>query len=206
MIRSILKGRQVVLVAGDRKEEATRFMYFIFKDDFSVYLAKGRPGIRDLPGILRSDMILIEDNPEEDVNMVRDLSHSLPSCFFVVTRAEKGKRVKELLQGSSRKSKLIMDLSMLKKVGKKRFEKILTFGVNKKKADFYISDAHKREGETNFKVNYESNIIPFWVKEELMVKDLYAVLPALCLAELLDLNLAKVSYNIREELSLFTKK
>ncbi|GEM_PF-1579058 len=206
MLKFILKNKKVVFIAGDRRREVTHFIYFILRDGFSIFPSKGIPGISDLFRVLRSEIVIIEDNPDESPQEIKDFFYSLNDCVFVITETGKRVRIKELLRGFSDKWSLVLDFSMAKKIKRKRVKKLLTFGVNKKKADFYITDTYRKDRETNFKVNYEDNIIPFWIKDDLKNKDIYSILPALCLAELFDLNLAKVSYRIKEELTVFTHR
>jgi hypothetical protein len=88
---------------------------------------------------------------------------------------------------------------MSKKLEKRKTKETLTFGIDRKRANIYITDISVREGNTNFKVNSKLNIVPFWVKKELKKREIYSILPGLCVAKIMDLNLAEISYRVKEE-------
>ncbi len=206
MIKTILKRKKVIFIAGDRKKETAYFARFVLKDRFSIFFADRLPGVLDIFSVLASNIVIIEDNEKEEPLKIKEFLSSSFSCVFVITETEKKARIKKILQGSLENLVLVLDFSIAKKLKRRKKKGVLTFGVGRKRAAFYITDIHQKEEETNFKVNYGANAIPFWVKEKLRNKEIYAVLPALCLAKLFKLNLAEVSHRIREELPTFTKK
>ncbi len=205
MIKKILRNKIVIFVTGDRKREAVYFINFILKDDCSIFLKKGVVNLWDIFKIINSDVVIIEDDSLEDPDKVKSFFYSLEKCVFVFTEVEKKIRTRSLFRGFSEKWALVMDFSLARKVKRKKVKSFLTFGINRKGADFYISNTSLKEKEANFKVNYNANIIPFWIKGNLNTKDIYGILPSLCLAKIFNLNLAKVSFKIKEEL-VTTKK
>ncbi len=200
MIKKILKNKIVIFVTGDRKKEAVYFINFVLKDGYSIFFKKGIISLYDVFKIINSDIIILEDDNLEDSDKVKSLFYSLEKCVFVFTEVEKKIRTRNLLRGFSEKWILIMDFSLARKIKRKKVRNFLTFGINKKGADFYITNTSLKEEEANFKVNYNANIIPFWIKGSLRIKDIYGILPSLCLAKVFNLNLAKVSFKIKEEL------
>jgi len=194
----LLKNKNVIFITGDSKKETAYFVDFVFKNNFSVFYTNKVPDIFDFFSIIRSNIIIIEDDTKEDYQKIKKLLQSLSFCTFVVTETKNKARVKKILKGLLEDLNLVLDFSIAKKLEKRRKKTILTFGINKKSADFYVSDIHQKEDETNFKVNYEGATIPFWFQEKLKNREIYAVLPALCIAKLLRLNLAEVSYKIKE--------
>jgi hypothetical protein len=201
MIKQILKKKKIVFITGDAKKEAGDFICFVLKKGFKVKSISKMPTAFDLFSLIGKDVIVIKDNEKESAEKVKAFLSGL-SCFFVITHLKKKARIKKLLKGSLHNFFFVLDFSIAKKIKKKK--DFLNFGINKKSADFYITDIHQKENETNFKVNYQSNTIPFWIKEKLKQKEIYAILPALCIAKLFKINLADVSYRIKEE--FFTQK
>jgi len=200
MIKELLKKKKIIFVTGDAKKEAGSFIYFVLKDSFKVFLINRIPTFFDIFSILKCDVIIIEDNEKESVERIRSFLGDF-SCYFVITEVKKKGRVKKIIHGFE-DFIFVLDFSIAKKL--KRNKEGLTFGINKKSADFYITDIHQREDEINFKVNYGGNTIPFWIKEITKKKEIYGILPALCIVKLFKVNLADVSYKIKEE--FFTEK
>ncbi len=201
MIGTILKRKKVIFIAGDRNKETAYFANFVLKDNFTIFSSDKIPSIFDFFSILKSDIVIIEDNNSEDHLKVKRFLELSQYCVFVITETKEKARIKKILQGSLEKLIFVLDFSVAKKLKKRKKKDVLTFGIDRKRAAFYITDIRQREKETNFKVNYGANTIPFWVKEKLKNKEIYAVLPALCLAKIFKLNLANVSHRIREELT-----
>ncbi len=206
IVSSLLQRKRTIFITGDFKKESAYFINFILKEDFSIFFVKKIPGFFDFWKIIRSDVLIFEDDLTEDSEKIKNFLKPLQFCVFVITDAKKKARVNRLLYGFPKKWGLVMDFSVAKKIQRKTARRFLTFGINKKGADFYITDVRQKEEETNFKVNYNSNIIPFWIKGRLKIKEIYSILPALCLARLFNLNLAEVSYEIKEEFKVFTSK
>ncbi len=201
MIKELLKKKKIIFVTGDAKKEAGSFIRFVLKDSFNVFLTNRTPSFFDIFSILKSDVIIIEDNEKESVEKIRSFLDGFP-CYFVITEVKKKGRAKKIIRGFLEDFILVLDLSIAKKL--KRNKEVLTFGINKKSADFYITDIHQKEDEINFKVNYGGNTIPFWIKEKTKKKEIYGILPALCIVKLFKINLADVSHKIKEE--FFTEK
>ncbi len=206
MLKQLAKNKKVIFIIGDRKEEAAYFALQILKKKFSVFYKDGLPRTFDIFSMATKEIILLKDSKEDGHLKIKKFLEDLPDCTIVITETRKKAKIRKILQGSLEKLTLILDFSIAKKIRKKRKKEVLTFGVNRKRADFYITDVYQKERETNFKVNYEGNTIPFWIQENLKNKEIYGVLPALSLAKLFKLNLADVSYKIKEELLSFTQK
>lgn len=201
MIKGLLKRKKIIFVVGEAKEETGDFIHFVLSNSFKVFLFKKLPTISDIFSILKSDIIVIKDDETQSVEEVRSFLKGI-SCYFVITEMKKKARVKKIIQGFLEEFIFVLDFSIAKKLKKKK--EFLTFGINKKSADFYITDIHQKEEEINFKVNYGGNTIPFWIKEKMKKKEIYSILPALCIVKLFKINLADVSYRIKEE--FFTER
>ncbi len=206
MIKAVFKNKKVIFITGDRKKEAVHFIEFVLKDSFSLFHINRIPGIFDILHILKSDIIIIEDEGFDNPETIKSFLYPIKFCVFIVTGVKKRTRVKKFFRGFLKNWIPVLDFSVAKKLKKEKTKEVLTFGINKKSAQVYISDIYQKKEETNFKVNYKANIIPFWIKGKIKEKKIYGVLPALCVAKILNLNLAEVSYKIKEELFFFTKQ
>jgi hypothetical protein len=77
----------------------------------------------------------------------------------------------------------------------KNFPEICSFGFSNK-ADFQITDV-KINNDTNFKINYEGNIIPFWLKGKAENRKIYSALVIASLSKIFNLNLIRVSEKMK---------
>ncbi len=200
----LLRNKKIIFVAGDKKKESSSIAASIMRQNFSVLLVRGVPGTIDLLKSLTHEIIIIEDDHGVERGKMKDFLHEVGKMVFVITQTKKKSRIRSFLLRSPKEWLIVTDYSIARKLKKRKTRKVMTFGINKKSADLFITDVNQKENETNFKVNYKGSIIPFWIKGKLKNKEIYALLPALCLAKILKLNLAKVSFEMKEKLSSFT--
>ncbi len=183
---------------GDQKKEASYFIDFVLKDDFSVMKISKPLSLFDFFSLIKSNIIIFQDNEAVTSEKIKGFLHFFCSCVFVITKLENKSRARNLLNGFKKEWSIVSDFSVARKLEKRKTKETLTFGIDRKKADFYITDISTKEGCTNFKVNTRSNIIPFWVEKELKKREIYSILPGLCVAKTMDINLAEISYKVKE--------
>jgi len=68
----------------------------------------------------------------------------------------------------------------------------LTYGFQER-AGFRASDINLNLTGTNFKMNYEGNIVPFWLKNLFGKEQIYSALTAICLGVVKNINLVEIS-------------
>lgn len=68
----------------------------------------------------------------------------------------------------------------------------LTFGFGAR-ANIRVSDIVLAREGTNFKINYEGNIVPVWLEKLFGKEQVYAALAAVAVGQVLDLNLVEIS-------------
>lgn len=73
--------------------------------------------------------------------------------------------------------------------------KTLTFGFQEG-ADFQVTDIKINDG-TNFKVNYEGKVVPFWLDKILTDEEINSVLTAIAIGTTFDLNLVEISQSLK---------
>ena len=80
----------------------------------------------------------------------------------------------------------------------------LTFGFQEG-ADLRVTDINFNQ-ETNFKINYQGNIVPVWLEGILGKEQIYDTLAAACVGTILDLNLVEISQALKNYYSLPEKR
>jgi len=88
------------------------------------------------------------------------------------------------------------DNKYLLKIGKDIKSKVFSLGFQNK-ADFCLTDI-KVNGDTNFKISYRGNIVPFWLSGIANKEKIYSALVAASIGELIGLNLVKISKTLKE--------
>ena len=86
---------------------------------------------------------------------------------------------------------LNFDNEKIREVKEKTQAKIFTFGL-KEGADLRATDI-KINGGANFKVDYKGNIVPIWLDKPFGNEQIYAVLSAVAVGIIFDLNLVEIS-------------
>jgi hypothetical protein len=193
-----LKNKKIIFVMGEQKREASYFLDFVLKDDFSVVEINNTPSLFNLFSLIKSNVVIFQDNEAVNFEKVKKFLHRFSSCIFVITKLENRSRARGMLSGFKKEWSIVSDFSMSKKLEKRKTKETLTFGIDRKRADMYITDISVKDGNTNFKVNNKLNIVPFWVKKELKKREIYSILPGLCVAKIMNLNLAEISYKVKE--------
>ncbi len=198
ILKAIIKKRKIVYIIGDNKSEVANFICFLLKNNLSVYYLKRMPRSIDIISIFKSNVIIIEDDSKDDVMVVKEFLKPF-FCTFVVIEALKKGRIKKFLNNFGKNWDMVLDYSIAKKLKKKRGEQLFTFAINKKNADFNVTDIKREEDRVNFKLNHKGTIIPFWVGEKISKKDIYSMLSAICVAQTMNLNLAEISYEMKKK-------
>ena len=96
------------------------------------------------------------------------------------------------------KNYLILDYNSdgARKIKDENPSKILTFGFQED-ADFRASDIIQN-GRTNFKINYQGNIVPVWLKNGFGQKEISSVLAAAAVGTVFGLNLVEISQSLTQ--------
>jgi len=64
-------------------------------------------------------------------------------------------------------------------------------------ADFMASDINITEEGTNFKLNYNGNSVPVWLKNKFEKEEIGIILPAICVAVLSGFNMIGISETLK---------
>ena len=90
---------------------------------------------------------------------------------------------------------LILNLDNIKKPEIKKL-KVITFGFQWN-ADFQVSDIKQTSDYTNFKINYQGNVVPIWLEGAFAQKEISAVLTAIIIGTIFNLNLVEISQKLK---------
>jgi len=104
-------------------------------------------------------------------NQIGKLAEFLPSHGFIIVNSDSG---------------------LVRKIKNETQAHVLTYG-SEEGADFRVTDINLGEEETNFKTNYEGDIVPFWFKGLLGKEEIYNILAAISVGVVNNLNLVEIS-------------
>lgn len=203
-LRVFLEKPKVVIVTGEGRECAKEAIsqvlkqYFnqkevlIFENDLKNY-SSGEFLIRhsSLPILVVTHLGDIP--PEIDffagerkkADQIQKLAKILPPSSFLVLNFD-DETVREIKD---------YDLSKEKPIAH-----CLTFGFQEG-ADFRATDIHLNSG-TNFKINYQGNIVPIWLEKLFGKEQIYSALAATAVGTIFDLNLVEISQALKNYRSL----
>lgn len=90
---------------------------------------------------------------------------------------------------------VILNIDNIKKPEIKK-PKVITFGFQWN-ADFQVSDIKQTSDYTNFKINYQGNVVPIWLDGAFAQKEISAVLTAIIIGTIFNLNLVEISQKLK---------
>ena len=122
---------------------------------------------------------------------------------FFAAELEKVKPISEVASEVPNKGCLVLnfDDETVREIGTKNKKiRCLTFGFQEG-ADCRASDIILNKG-TNFKVQYNNNIVPVWLDKLFGKEQIYSALAAVCVGTILDINLVEISQALKSYQSL----
>lgn len=131
--------------------------------------------------------ILVFTNQEGDnIEGIFKLAKTFPSKGYLILNSD-DEKIKEIITclRQNLNSSLCPELKNLPDLN------ILTFGFQER-ADFRVTDV-KLNGGINFKLNYQGNVVPFWLDYLSNKEGIYSVLAAISIGTLFNLNLIEIS-------------
>ena len=181
------KKRPVIIITGERKKIISKAISNLLKDtldpgeDFLIFESKFKD-IKNLELLLRTS--------KKPVLVVAGIENISEKEFTTIS---------EFIKTLPEKTNLILssDDEMVKKMGYFSNLNTLSFGFQEP-ADFRASDL-RSNGGTNFKVNYQGKVIPFWLKGILPREEIYSAVCAALVATIFGLNLVKISQALKED-------
>lgn len=144
-------------------EEAEKFSFFLKKSKLPILVVTHI-------GEIMPDKDFFAGEREETL-LIRNLAKVLPSYGYLILNFD-DETVREIKNESSAHP--------------------LTYGFQER-ADFKASDININLSGTNFKINYQGNIVPFWLKNIFGKEQIYSVLTAIAVGIINNRNLIEIS-------------
>ncbi|MBU2635178.1 hypothetical protein KJ841_01730 [Patescibacteria group bacterium] len=169
-----IKRPCVVVIVGKDCSFATKIISKILKDKNVLILG---PETSDF--FLKKSklpiLVITDSDDEKEISNIKRLAKIIPAHGFLV---------------------LNFDKDQIRDIRNVCVAEYLTYGFYKK-ADLQISDLNVTSDGTNFKINYQGNIVPFWFKESLEKEHIYSILSAIAVGVVSDINLVEISQSLR---------
>lgn len=213
-IKFIWKRPKVILVTGAGRRCSKEAISQVLKQKFRIGL---QPTLR--PPVLRAPEILILESDLKDkkeTEKLKLLVNKSSLAMLVVTHLgeisfdrdyfaadrEKTKEILEFAKDLPARSLLILnfDDETVREIADITNLKTCTFGFQEE-TEFQASDINLNSG-TNFKINFKGNIVPVWLEGLFGKEQIYSALSAVCVGEILDLNLVELSQALKNYNSL----
>ena len=201
----LFKRPQVVIIIGNGRSYVSKTILHILKSFpkkkkilvlesdllnqneykiFNFYLRRSKKPILIVThlGEIYPDRILVADEEEKTIG-ARKLARTLPNYGYLILNS---------------------DDEAFQEIKKETKANVLSYGFWEK-ADFKASDINIDLEGTNFKINVEGNIIPFWLRGLFGKAHIYSILASVALAKINGINLVDFSQIFNEYESLSGK-
>lgn len=169
-----IKRPCVILVVGKERSFAAEIISKILKDK-NVLILRSETSDFFLKKSKLPILVITDSDDEKEISNIKRLAKIIPAQGFLVLNFDKDQ---------------IRDMKNIS------IAQCLTYGFYKK-ADLQISDLNITSDGTNFKINYQDNIVPFWFKESLEKEHIYSILSGIAVGIISDINLVEISQSLR---------
>ncbi len=118
----------------------------------------------------------------------------LPDKDFFAGDRKEALQIRKLAKVLPKQGFLILnfDDETVREIQNETVAQSLTYGFQKR-ADFRVRDVNLNLSGTNFKMDYQENIVPFWLKNLFGKEQIYSALTAICLGVVKNINLVEIS-------------
>lgn len=210
-----LKRPRIIIVVGRGRFCATEAISRVLEKYFKV----ARIEKIDLKSILKNEILVLESEikgakafkffVEESklaILVATHIGEIHPDQDFFAGEKEDAKGILKLAKILPERNSLILnfDDETIREIKDLTNLKTLTFGFQEG-ADFQATDIKLNTG-TNFKLNYQGNIVPVWLDYLFGKEHIYSALSAISVGISLDLNLVEISQTLKFYKSLPGKK
>jgi UDP-N-acetylmuramyl pentapeptide synthase len=201
-----LKKPRVIVVIGNNKSSVAEAIYQVL----SKKLKAKKISIQNIPFVNKDEILIIESNIKEldslnflvknsssPILLVTNLGEIPTDSIFFRGDKNSAENILKFINVLPNNSQLVLnfDDETLKEIKNSINLGIFTFGFGEG-SDFLASDV-KFNHLTNFKLNYQGNIIPFWLDFPAEKTHVYNALAAISVSTILNLNLIEVSQIIK---------
>jgi len=201
------KSPPIVIIAGNNRSCAAEAVFQILKPFFEIAkIQKINPGsiLKNKILVLRSedknarDLYFFIKKSSKPILVVTHISEMPPGVNFFAGDVKRVQEITKLAGCLDVGDFLILnfDDETVREIEQKTLARPLTFGLQKG-ADFRATDIHMNEIATNFKINYQENIVPVWLKDLFGKEQIYAALAAISVGVRFGLNLVELSQALK---------
>lgn len=195
-IKFVLTKPKVVIVSGRGKETAGEAIERVLGPAFGRKVLVFKTDLENI-----GDFRFVVKNAKQTVFVVTHIGEYHPEKEFFAAEKESLVNIEKLAQGLPAQASLILnfDDETVRDVEQKSRARALTFGFGAR-ADIKGSDVVLTQEPnlgTNFKINYQGNIVPVWLERLFGKEHIYAALAAVAVGEIFDLNLVEISASLK---------
>lgn len=178
-----------IVVVSDKNELINKTILYIL--DFHFKIAEIEKFT--FKNILKNNVLILPLNFEQNLDFFIKKSKN-PILIVNEYSTSIFNKIKKLSKIFFTKGSVVLDFDnqSIREFDDKSLPSILTFGFLKN-SDLNVSDFIIENETTKFKINYQGNIVPFWIKGDLKKKEVYAILTGISCALKLNLNLVEIS-------------
>lgn len=207
----IFKKPKIIIITGKGKDIAAQAVFYVLKNHYGAGTISFKLNLRSV--FQKSVLIIARDS--RDVGGLKWLAKKTKSIIFVVSNIgdispdrnffagerSEVKQIAETIGLLQPKSSLILnfDDETVRELKNKTMVRCLTFGFQEN-AEVWAADVILTKFPflgTNFKLNYQGNVVPIWLRNIFGKEQIYAALAAASVGCLMDLNLLEISEGLK---------
>lgn len=198
-IKFFLTRPKVVVIAGRNQKITTEAVKLVLRRDFKI-----GQNILVYPAELQdmADLKFILKNSRTSILVATHVGAFHEEREFFAGSVSDIADAESLAQIMLNSSYLVLnfDDETVRSLREKTAARVLTFGFAAR-ADIQATDVILTQTPnpgTNFKINFQGNIVPVWLQNVFGKEHIYAALAAAAVGEILDLNLVEVSDSLKK--------
>ncbi len=198
----LLKKPSVILVIGKGRSCATQAILQVLnpqlkKEKILIF----ESGLLDPKEIKRFEFLL--KRSRLPILVATRVGEIFPDKDFFAGERKETLQIKKLVKILPERGFLILnfDDETIREIQEEARARSLTYGFQEG-ADFWVSDINVNLNGTNFKMDYQENIIPFWLKNLFGKEQIYSALAAIAGGVAKEINLVEISQILRNYKSL----
>lgn len=185
----LLRKPKVIIVIGNGRQTTKEIIFQVLKPYFKI----GKEIL-----IFETDLKNSKDFKKTEFLIKKS---SLP-LLVVMSNREQIPEIQKLIRVLPARGYLVLnfDDETVKELKKESQAPSLSFGFLER-ADLRASDIKFNNGEvggTNFKINYQGNIVPVWLEKSIDKEKIYSILATIGTGVILDLNLVEISQALKK--------
>lgn len=199
------KRPRLIVVTGKERNLTAEAIFQVLRAYFKVAKIEKL----NLKSVLRNKVLILVstlqepldyfvENGEKPILVVTHIGEIPPDVYWFAGEKEDIKKIAKLAKRFPVEASLILnfDDETVREIGDKSKAFCLTFGFQEN-AQLQVSDFHTNKIGTNFKINFQGNIVPIWLENLFGRANIYAALAAVSCGLQLDLNLVEISQALK---------